>query len=489
MLINDGVLEDITLESTVHSLDLSDLNLREIKEEAFKKVPHLKSLYLPNNKLTSLLPNTFNELKKLEILSLANNNLTGLSSALSPLSSLKMLDLSHNSYLKAEKSSFAGLSDDTDVIVRNTSIQALSQSLFEMTSNEVFTTKEGFTTEDLYNEYLIVSGFLADDRILNKLNNTKCLDTDISRNPKPVMICKVNGIVQSVELATESLPAHCTNLPSPTADEKNYMGYELSIIDSGIKGFAKDWYRLPQESQITKLNIDFSVLSEINENMLNYLPPCIVKVELSLPGLLVLKANVMKNENILSIGLFSRFVNDKRALKIEKGAFEGLPNLLKADLGMNNIDDIEFVKGFPSTLEFLQLYDNNISNLPNGVFSHLTSLSRLDMTSNKISSINKNSLSGLGNLIYLSMADNALTKINSKCFDHLTNLRYLYLDENSIAKVENGFARNLGNLVYLNIRENALRTLERGLFYGIGLEGRVSVGNIEYFQPGIFKNY
>ena len=83
-----------------------------------------------------------------------------------------------------------------------------------------------------------------------------------------------------------------------------------------------------------------------------------------------------------------------------------------------------------SNLRILYLYDNSLSELPDGVFDDLT------------------------NLEFLYLNDNSLTELPDGVFDGLSNLEYLYLNDNGLSELPDGVFEGLANLKALHLSGN-----------------------------------
>ncbi|XP_061102331.1 toll-like receptor 3 [Conger conger] len=144
--------------------------------------------------------------------------------------------------------------------------------------------------------------------------------------------------------------------------------------------------------------------------------------------------------------------------------FQLLHNLSTLDLSNNNIANM--MEGLLEGLEklrVLRLQHNNLQRLwksayPGGPVSFLRglhSLEILDMDSNGLDEIPLTGLSGLAQLRELSLAGNVLDHLRDSIFDDLTSLRFLRLQRNLITLVPPGvFGPALRNLSVLHMERN-----------------------------------
>ena len=99
---NNAALKELT------SIDLSDMNIEEIKENTFKGLSNLETLNLSDNKITEIKRGTFDELSNLYSLNLSNNKITkaGIdNNVFKYLKNLDSVDLSHNKIEEINKQS------------------------------------------------------------------------------------------------------------------------------------------------------------------------------------------------------------------------------------------------------------------------------------------------------------------------------------------------------------------------------------------------
>lgn len=119
--------------NSLTSFDFSDLKVKRInlmnnKLKEVKLNPSYESLYLNNNSISEIIADDFSELK-LSRLDLAWNNLTSME-GIEKISSLEVLDLSHNKIGALKLSSFANLKKLVDLNLEETAITNLQHGTF-----------------------------------------------------------------------------------------------------------------------------------------------------------------------------------------------------------------------------------------------------------------------------------------------------------------------------------------------------------------------
>ena len=141
-------------------------------------------------------------------------------------------------------------------------------------------------------------------------------------------------------------------------------------------------------------------------------------------------------------------------------------------------------------ISVLSLGSERIQTLQSGDFAGLSSLEQLDLYDNDLTALPPNVFAGLTNLRQLNLWHNDLTSLSPAVFADLTNLRILDLDDNDFADIPPDVFAGLTNLVYLWLNDTRLTTLPSGIFAGLAnLESLVLSGNeFTTLPPDVFAN-
>ncbi|OOV34626.1 hypothetical protein BV61_02305, partial [Candidatus Synechococcus spongiarum LMB bulk15M] len=107
----------------------------------------------------------------------------------------------------------------------------------------------------------------------------------------------------------------------------------------------------------------------------------------------------------------------------------------------------------------IYLGDNNLSRLPEGIFSGLNNLQALYLGGNNLSSLPGGTFSGLNNLQELHLHRNNLSSLPEGIFSGLNNLQELYLRGNKLSRLPEGIFSGLNNLYSLGLENNNLSCL------------------------------
>lgn len=129
--IKNGTLERVISDKVIENLDLSNMQIKFIKREAFDDLKDLKYLTLRNNLLTSLPEFVFSNLSTLEHLCLAENKINSLDNIFVGLDNLKELNISCNPLRHLRRGQFFGLPNNVNIYTRGNIFWSLSTMLFE----------------------------------------------------------------------------------------------------------------------------------------------------------------------------------------------------------------------------------------------------------------------------------------------------------------------------------------------------------------------
>lgn len=164
--------------------------------------------------------------------------------------------------------------------------------------------------------------------------------------------------------------------------------------------------------------------------------------------------------------------------------FRGLGDLELLDLSQNELTEVpDGVFGMLSKLKNLDLSSNHITHISKGSFSGLVQLERLYLHSNRIQSIHKEAFESLEMLLELKLQGNQLTSLPSLHFPrlllldlsnnnipilgpsdlqtpHLEALKVSYL---GLTSLDEDLIASLGNLHYLDISMNQLVEVPQAL--------------------------
>ena len=99
----------------------------------------------------------------------------------------------------------------------------------------------------------------------------------------------------------------------------------------------------------------------------------------------------------------------------------------------------------------LNLQDNIISSVEDGVFQSLNRLRFLNLQGNSLSSLNRSTFTGLPRLHLLYLRGNKLSEIRTGTFSYLLGIRSLDLSENHLTRIDGDSFNNLTHLISLKL--------------------------------------
>lgn len=155
------------------------------------------------------------------------------------------------------------------------------------------------------------------------------------------------------------------------------------------------------------------------------------------------------NITVMPSGLFARFPKLTR-VRIQTG----LKTIQKGDFKNAN------------ALQALYLYDNELTIIPNNVFSAATELFCLNIAKNRLKTIEDYAFSGLNKLVYLGLANNSLSVLTQNTFAGAVGLITINLNDNRIKAIENGAFDHLQKLRNLHLSGNLIQTIPENVFAG-----------------------
>ncbi|XP_043260717.1 toll-like receptor Tollo [Colletes gigas] len=137
-------------------------------------------------------------------------------------------------------------------------------------------------------------------------------------------------------------------------------------------------------------------------------------------------------------------------------------SLSSLNLTRNKLQDIvslgfsDWVESCTPSLEVLDLSNNDLSELPDRTLSNLHSLTSLKLQDNAIAAVGDHALSGLTALRALNVSSNRLVALPPELFSKTRELRELILSNNSLAVLAPGLLDNLDELQELDLSSNEL---------------------------------
>ncbi|XP_058810669.1 protein artichoke [Phymastichus coffea] len=156
-------------------------------------------------------------------------------------------------------------------------------------------------------------------------------------------------------------------------------------------------------------------------------------------------------------------LRDNGIRSIEEGILKGCSQLDELYLDGNSLRQppIDSLKG-PAALKTLGLAGNDIATIQRGAFSPLAAhLQRLDVSGNELSHLEDGAFSGMAALSFLNLSNNELQHLNSDVLKGAYNLKQLDISSNFLEQFPTEALRHQRILQSLNFSNNLITELER----------------------------
>ncbi|XP_051513060.1 leucine-rich repeat transmembrane protein FLRT3-like [Myxocyprinus asiaticus] len=181
-------------------------------------------------------------------------------------------------------------------------------------------------------------------------------------------------------------------------------------------------------------------------------------------GLYTLPRSVPLSTSILSVA--------RNRLCNVDNVFQPYSGLQELSLSHNQL--ARFPRGLPSSLETLQLQENQITYITAGSLRQLGNLTRLDLDDNRIRAIQPGALLRLTRLKMLTLKGNRLSHLPANL---PSSLIYLDVSANCISTLDLPSLSALVNLQVLKINSNCLRSIPERAFDGLSRLQSVELAN------------
>lgn len=136
----------------------------------------------------------------------------------------------------------------------------------------------------------------------------------------------------------------------------------------------------------------------------------------------------------------------------------------EVELSDKGLTDVSLLKKLPATVTSLNLSNNNIKEIPEGLLDGKTALENFYIEGNHIKDIPAGLFKDATNLNWISLSGNKLTSIEKDDFAGLNNLTILDLTANEISTIEADAFKDLTKMDDLGLGTNNLSSLPEDLF-------------------------
>lgn len=293
--------------------------------------------------------------------------------------------------------------------------------------------------------------------------------------------------VNFIQLVTAEIDWHCdlvqnhfnvckqrhilrTVMQLPPRYSKTPVGTHLYIKDTLISSIVQNAFK---DLNITELSLEFGN-SDLRLESGSFNGLLQVQTLNILSGIVTPTPNLFESMNSLThliLGLNMRNQNLINSISI----FENLMSLKIINTIFPVINYNTFFNT-TTTIESLELYNNNISKIDVLAFYTFKSLKTLKIVDDHLVDFEPGVLLGLDSLESLEIAHQPLTVIKKNTFVKLEKLRSLKIMYNMINKIESNAFLGL-NLRVLDLSYNAIVIIEKETFYSSNIDRLILSGN------------
>ncbi|XP_070492997.1 toll-like receptor Tollo [Chironomus tepperi] len=394
-------------------LNLTNNRLIALPPELFEKTRELKRLYIANNSLAVLAPGLFEKLNQLEVLDLSFNELTSSwinRDTFLGLNRLVVLKLNNNKMTKVDQFVFREVYELQALNLEFNQIEMIAQNAFIdlrnlhqlLLSDNQLKVIESKHFAGLYslNQLILESNEISNihpnafDNLTNALVDLSLNDNKLKRIPDSIRKLKN---LQALDLGKNQI----TEIESDSFDGLEQLA-GLRLTDNQITTITKG---------------AFVALKSIH--VLNFASNKIKHID---------QSSFLTNEKLRAIRL------DSNALEDISSAFTSLSSLVLLNVSNNNIKWFDF-SHLPSSLEWMDIHNNNITELGNYFdVTNQLKINYLDVSNNKIRKI-KNDLIPK-NITTINLSNNLIDDVPSGTFLNKKHIRKIFLNGNMIKKLQ-----------------------------------------------------
>uniref|UniRef100_UPI003AAC8856 podocan n=1 Tax=Centroberyx gerrardi TaxID=166262 RepID=UPI003AAC8856 len=456
--LQNNQIEEVTVEQLSHLYQLETLNLQNnwltthgLEDEGFEVLEQLAYLYLANNKLTSapkhlppslvsadfaanqltrIYPYTFGQKPHLKSVYLHNNKLTdaGLPDQMFNGSDrLEILIMSSNFLRLVPRNLPATLHR---LHLKSNKLEKIPAGAFDNLSN----------LRELYLQNNLLSNEGMDNETFSHLSSLECLD--LSNN--------------NLSVVPKGLPRSLVLLHL----EKNSI---RSIPGDALTSVRNLEYLLLHNNKLRSRSIHLTAFQGLKKlhtlhmynNLLERVPRGLPRRAKTLMLLHNTISEIGRNDLVMLYTLTELNLSYNRLTspKMHREAFRKLRLLETLDLSGNALHSLP--QGLPRSLQVLKIKDNQLSSIPDGSLTGMLKLREIYLSNNqlKLNSIYQGAWLELSALTTLDLSGNQLSHIPS---DLPESLEYLYLQSNRITSVPASAFEGTPNIKGIFLRSNRL---------------------------------
>ncbi|XP_035440645.2 protein artichoke [Spodoptera frugiperda] len=502
----------------LEELDFSGNSIRGLEEGLLIGCDVLKVLRLDRNNMNHVPSSSLNGPQALKVLSLRENRIALIrQGSFVSQKTFEEIDLHANMISTIEGGAFIGLGDLQALDLGRNRLSKFNSDVFQGAENlEKLDLSENFITDF---PTVAMKSFVA----LKHLNLSSNMITNIDNSHLSTLVS-----LQVLDLSRNNL----VKLAPGT-----FVGLtQLRYLDVGVNAL-----RTVEDDAFDGLTSLETLL--LRDNNILLIPatalsrlPSLVSVHLGYNRVTALSSDILKSvsDRVTSLVLSRNVIRE-----LPPGAFDHFKTLHHLDLSGNLLNSIsaEVFSGLEQSLQFLSLSqnrilefvgeplkfvslwfldisDNQISEIPVDAFEFIPSLTHLNLSRNShMNVLHQNvfqnnpalmsiDLSNVGlkalpvnlfsknfNLRRIYLSNNLLTEVSENTFKNLRNLTHLDLSYNNIVNIRTPAFVNVMSIQYLSLKGNQLNAF-KGEFFNTGTSLEVidlSDNQLSYLFPSSFK--
>ncbi|KAL5276626.1 hypothetical protein ACFFRR_002070 [Megaselia abdita] len=521
-------------------LHLNDNRIREIGYGAFHRTPNLKTIYLHNNIIKRIHPESFLQssgsgVESIHLYHNEINRIDELRSILDALPTLKFLDLSDNLLQAIPFGVLRGHGTIEQLYINNNLLTNIDRdSLMAMPALRELRLRNNSLSDTVSTPFWNLPGLKGLDLKSNKFRHLDSLflsglpslrRLDVSENQ--LELIEPDTFIHTPMLETFNISFNQLVAVHPETFRSLDRLFE---IDAGfnrmvdvIPGLPRIVERLSYRgnristlSTPKSLNLPNLRMLDLSENNLEHLP------KLSFQGVgemrvLSLAYNRLRQiEGATFYGLRNLellHLQDNQISRIEEGSFQGMGDLRDLNLEGNKLESLKDIFSNNTKLEMLDLGRNNIREISPTTFdqqksleyldlagnfleqisislSNLYNVKDIDLSYNQISVLPSEILSSWKNVAEIRISNNRINELAHATFRNLPSLQYLDLSSNRISNIEPGALKHLADLQEFVLADNRLVELRDQVFEDVPnlLAAHLQHNNLKYISPDSFFN-
>lgn len=463
------------LPKSLRALSLAGNNLTTIPVNGLRHCINLIYLNIGYNSIVDLSENMFIEWgKRIETLFLRNNKITTLKiDTFNGLESIKELSLSFNDIHFIHPQIFENISQTLNI--------------FEMSFGLY---RDDFPVEQLRGLTQIM-WLSLDNNNLKKISDdslitfSELVHIDLSFNrilmfPPTIFIAEIHKKLKEVDLSYNSL----INIYTNTFDSLINL---RSVRLSSNRLTSIDMHSFHNLPLLNYVDLTHNLLYNISENVFTFLPR-LLQLDLQFNRLESLTLKIFKHATNESEPLHLNISHNR--LTTLDGEINSFLYIYSIDATSNCLNDSQSFRHLGYSLRVLILRQNCFVALNNQAFSELYKMEYLDMSYNNLTLLRRRCFHGLTGLQRLDLSHNHISQLQVNQFTDLRNLRILNLANNRLRSLPREIFLNT-RIEYLDLSKNFLTLWPANTLSDIGFTLRyinMATNAIEYLESQMFLN-